>query len=129
MKDSHLPKAILRATERAVKAAQLEHHSELMPALKERGQLIAELFGLDPVNPLPASHPKTIPARTKQIAGRNRETIDRIKELDILLFKALDAQFDRMRVQQSDIHRAGRFAEGARSTILREKRHRIDIHG
>jgi len=103
---------ILEATEEAAKAARIEHTSALNAALDRRGRLIAELFGLDVDRPLPPFKRGT--ARRPPLSEEERRLIEKAREKEAVLFRALDAQAARLNRESGTLRNGRQYMQGLR---------------
>ncbi len=120
---------LLESTREALQAARIEHHSALIKALARRGQVIARIWGLKPDEPLPDFSVQWAENHRPMLTDNNRMVVEKVKDMEVNLQRALNAQNGRLVDQQRQLNRGRRFANSMREHGGQQHVQRLDTIG
>lgn len=120
---------LLEVSEAAMQAARIQHDSALEDALEEREHLLAELWGLDASEPLPAFSKELAAKQRPDLSGVGPALIEKLRRMDRRLLTALDAHYQRLKEDDQKLARGSRYMAGIRANTAARMGKRLDTTG
>ena len=100
---------LLNASEKALKAARIEHQEAFQEAMRERETLLAQLWGLPEGQPLPRFDEQAFVGHGKALQVLKPGDLNKLKEIDRGILLALEAQKKRLEENENHVSRGRRF--------------------
>jgi hypothetical protein len=122
---------LLSITEEAVRAARIDHQSELQKLLNRRDRLLAILWDFDPDRPLPQFVEGNTGNVPPTLTNREKSLLRKVTSLNNKLLVYLNAGRNRLLDEQNDLRRGERAISGLRHLARDGKTggKRVDIRG
>ncbi|MFH0882774.1 MAG: hypothetical protein V2A56_07295 [bacterium] len=122
---------LLSITEKAVRAARIDHRPELQSLLNRRERLLAMLWNFDPDLPLPSFEEGNIGNVQPSLTNREKSLLKKVTSLDNKLLTHMHSSRERLLVEQNDLRRGERVISGLRHLARDGKTggKRVDIRG
>ena len=122
---------LLSITEEAVRAARIDHRSEMKRLLRRREELLALLWKLDPSQPLPEHGVEKATLQPPSLTGHEKSLLKKVTSLDNKLLAYMQSNRDRLLSQRNDLRKGERVISGLRHLVRDGKTggKRVDIRG
>lgn len=129
MRDS-LVEELLGATEKAIEALRINHFSQLKDALREREQLLIELFGFQGMEMLPGTvDDSRITTETRSYKKVKYNQFQRLSTFEKNMFRLFRKRLTELQFANQHIRRGKRWIDDNQRILLNEHGDHLDRRG
>lgn len=122
---------LLSVTEEAIRAARIDHRTEVQRLLDRRERLLAMLWSLEPSSALPEYGNGEYKAVPPTLSFRGKSVLKKVTSLDNKLLGYMNSNRERLLSEQNVLRRGERAISGLRHLIRDGKTggKRVDVRG